>query len=288
MVMMMLVMFTKTGKCQVEAEDLESFLRTGKELGLKGLLEDTIDNKDLGMVPVMSIEECDIANDAIEKSTLVEMNKESNKPEMSNVENSLDVGLSLNENSLEDDKTSQEQIPMKAKIKEDVEIQYKCLYCKKSFSSKQRLRTHTEMRHGTDLVTCNSCEYTSFSEKAVLRHQRSVHEGIRYNCDQCPFQATSQGNVTVHKKNKHEGLRYQCNQCDLSVTQYHNLVKHKKSKHEGVVYKCQHCHHEVKTEASLKKHISTVHEGKWLQCDICDYRSAHVEKLKQHNKAMHL
>ena len=101
MLVMMVVMFTKTGKCQVEAEDLESFLRTGKELGLKGLLEDTIDNKDLGMVPVMSVEECDIANEAIEKPALVEMNKESNKPEWSNVKSSLDVELPLDENSEE-------------------------------------------------------------------------------------------------------------------------------------------------------------------------------------------
>ena len=40
-----LVEFTYTGECQVEAGELKSFLRTGKDLGIQGLLENTVGNE---------------------------------------------------------------------------------------------------------------------------------------------------------------------------------------------------------------------------------------------------
>ena len=297
----LLLEFTYTGECEVEAAELQSFLRIGKELGVQGLLEDTTDNRALGLIPFVGKEEPGISDNPIQRTTLAELNEERRnfseerilrKEDFSGAGSSQNDELPLDEEPehSEFDKTLEESFagsPTKREAKEDVEIKHECLHCGKTFCRKQRLETHKELKHGREELSCSSCDYKSFSEKALFRHNRSVHEGIRFTCDQCPFQATSQGNVTVHKKNKHDGVRYKCDQCDHSVTQYHNLVKHKKSKHEGVIYQCNHCDHEVKTEAYLKKHMRTMHEGNWLQCDICDFRSADKMKLKQHNTSMH-
>ena len=50
----LLLEFTYTGECQVEAGELESFLRTGKELGVQGLLEleNTMGKEVSRMIPV--------------------------------------------------------------------------------------------------------------------------------------------------------------------------------------------------------------------------------------------
>ena len=78
--------------CQVEAVDFDSFMRTGKELGLQGLLENTLGAEVLRPIPVL--ENSKMFGDTKKEAFPTELNKE--RSIISNLKSGSDDGLSIN------------------------------------------------------------------------------------------------------------------------------------------------------------------------------------------------
>ena len=262
----LLLEFTYTGECQVEAGELESFLRTGKELGVQGLLEleNTMGKEVSRMIPVKesskvalpaelkregsvasnlkagfgdglstNIEvplDSNMEEDTIEDSSPKELKSDFDKGQIN-----INMELTLDDKSdhvaVLDDKTLREcfdRNPTERDEKKSLEIEWKCVRCSISLLSEQKLKTHMAKKHETE-VLCKTCGFKTFSSALLGRHQR-VHGG--FICNQCSFQSTNRDYLKRHKEIKHDGLRFQCDRCTSSYTEKRKLGKHMKSVHE--------------------------------------------------------
>ena len=295
--------------CQVEAAELESFIRTGKELGLQGLLENTTGAEVSGLIPVF--ENSKMFGDKNEETLSTELNKE--RSIISNLNpgsDSISIELPLDRSPEQDskmvlDNTSEEALTIehmnieldekpddkilkecfdenltKTNKKEDVEAEWKCLECSKSVCSEEKLKTHMANNHG---VICKTCSFKTSSWALLGNHQKTVHGA--YICDQCPFQTAKLVYLRRHKGIKHAGLRYQCVQCTSFFTEKRKLGNHMKFKHEGFRYECDQCNCTYTEKRKLVNHVRSKH-GVAYQCEYCDHEANTDKLLKKHIRIM--
>ena len=117
---------------------------------------------------------------------------------------------------------------------------------------------------------CNQCKRT-FTEKVCLKtHTRFVNYMIQFLpwCDKCPFKGKTQENLQSHILWIHEGKGLQCELCDYRPTQKSAMTKHMELKHRQLTkYKepsfsiCIECGLTSVTKAGLDKHITCFTQG---------------------------
>merc|ERR1719187_2974284 len=102
-----------------------------------------------------------------------------------------------------------------------------CAVCKQSFSSKQSLIRHTQVKHNTDTpetVTCHHCKKIIRKENAYA-HMK-LHSSTQHTCDVCNRHFPRLTLYKYHMKS-HSGLKeFKCNECDASFTLNTLLNKH--------------------------------------------------------------
>jgi hypothetical protein len=79
--------------------------------------------------------------------------------------------------------------------------------------------------------SCDKCEYTSKYASHLKRHKDINHEGIKYPCDQCELKLSSKDSLRNHRNYKHEGNIFSCNLCELKVDGQTKLSHHKATAH---------------------------------------------------------
>ena len=278
-----LIEFLYLGECDVPEDDLASFIATGKDLKIKGLLDEESDNKDI-----------------------IEQNGLKSEDEAVNEE-------SYDDNSFETEtdftNTDAPEVFLEPLLKEDL-IKSKPIRTKKSNISKQKTWkektwkekcvTNTgapdvfvkpllkeEINESKPLSTNNSNILTQKSWK-----EKCVENGISA-CFVCTLEFTSKGklqshNILVHEtkiklspgetkdqlqplqKVKREtpniGVEYKCNQCEFTVERRQTLRDHKKTKHnvvrsEVIWFRCPQCDFKTDQKETLKDHIENIHIG---------------------------
>lgn len=254
----------------MEAAELKSFLRTGKEFGLQGLLENTIlddlssmesskmvDNTSEEVLPTELNKARSLTSDQKSGFGLAPMNSDLHldmKPEhLAELDSKMIVKRSnevlLTELNKERRKSVFDEGPVPP-LEKNMAVLDKTL--EECFD---RNPTRTDEKEEESGWQCDKCSNSLSSKEGLLKHQIRLHRGLRYMCDRCPFQANTREKVNRHKQIKHDGLRYKCDQCDYKSIEKRHLAQHIKSKHSRV-HKCEHCDHEARTESRLKKHIS--------------------------------
>ena len=248
----------------MEATKLKSFLRTGKELGLQALLENTIGDEVSRVV-----ENSTMFFEPTEERLPTELNEATShlRPDIDTGPH-IDSELFVDKKSAFDsnvvDHTSEEALfteVRKAKSKPGVDknpaavsietpappvpdrnltktdkqvTDWKCVHCSMTISSELRLKAHMTNKHRSEAI-CETCGFKTLRWDHLRKHKTNVHgppgETTLYKCDQCPYLANQLISVRTHKQIKHENLRYRCDQCDNSFTTKNNLLKHIKSKH---------------------------------------------------------
>ena len=204
----LVIKFIYLGQCEVGQYELEDFLATGKDLEVRGMMED---------VNLKDVEEPVVDNgthytqEAQKPDSKYKDNLDDKTWEMLNPKNESEVTIYSNQQSGGSSL---------------------CSECNAVFSSRSGLSYHKRSKHEGVRYECDQCDH-SFSDSSNLnKHKQSKHEGLKYECNQCDYKATIRGHLTTHKPSVHEGLRYECDKCDLKTTSRSYLTAHKQSKHE--------------------------------------------------------
>ena len=294
----LLLEFSYTGECQVEALELKSFLRTAKEFGIKGLLENFLDVPKT--IPVVeSLENDGIEELAKERNIISDLkscfdegpvniellaDKKPNNLGELDPEMICDISEEASSPTWQNNRSHRsksefhegpaievplDKKPLHVAVIEETSFdenptkadEWECVNCSKSFRSEMRLQIHMKRVHGTE-VLCKTCGHKAFSRESLSLHEQNVHGQLRFMCDQCPFHANNLEKLKRHKNVGHSGVIYQCNQCGHKpYREQRGLVKHMKWKHSGLAvatFKCEYCDYEARSEKLLKKHIHTM------------------------------
>ena len=296
----LLLELTYTGECKVEAAELDSLLRTGKELGLQGLLENTVGDQVSRMIekskmvealPTELNKERNITSDfqagfdvgpplnmklpsaVADSKMLDELIEDSAELRQKRSKSSFDGGPAVINIELPVDKKPEhitvldenledtfERNPIKTDKNEDVKPEWKCTDCPKSYSHEQSMKNHMLKAHGTEVV-CKRCDFKTFSKYSLSRHE----------------------NTFGHLQSR---LRYNCNQCPFQASKLDTVKRHEKITHDGLRYQCDQCHNIYTESRHLVNHVKAKHDGVVLQCEYCDHEAKTERGLKKHISTM--
>ena len=149
--------------------------------------------------------------------------------------------------------------------REQLQKLFQCHICKKLFTVKRNLGTHTKEVHLKSKVICDICK-KSFTRPFELKcHQEKDHFGIipSFQCLQCDWTFTQAFKRKRHVLSVHEGQKpFLCEKCPKSFTNKVNMLNHVKTIHEeNVTYECALCKKRYKQKMSFIKHMN-LHDKK--------------------------
>ena len=144
---------------------------------------------------------------------------------------------------------------------------FACLYCKKTFQSRNYLREHTQSIHLEEKIRCRYCK-KDFSMGNLRRHIRESHDKVKKPCSIC---------------GKEFGMS--------------NHRRHIRMVHNNESTKCPHCEKFIFI-FNLKSHIQVVHNKLKKICELCQVavpfwsmsvhkRKVHSSKNAMYNETLH-
>ena len=171
----------------------------------------------------------------------------------------------------------------------------KCEVCGKSFSSKKKLKRHTDKVHEKSSSTSHikSFKYNNdrTCETNVEEHSKEI-ESLR--CKVCGKGFSSKKKLKKHIDKVHNKSSLtshlkslKCNVCDKCFSQKHNLKRHQDTVHKGIKpFSCDQCEKSFGQKSSLKRHIDSIHKLKH-KCDECDSSFGSKRDRNIHIDAIH-
>ena len=175
------------------------------------------------------------------------------------------------ESEVINDYESPKKLMTKDLKEKDPILQFKCISCEKSYTTKGGMRHHYKTEHEGFRFPCSSCD-KEYKQREHLRvHVRSCHEGIFFKCKTCDQKFTTKVASETHHKQAHEGIRYSCSMCNKEFRQKAIMIAHINAMHLGVKIKCKFCRHESYDTSNLSKHVRNKHPEEWklkLKCKI--------------------
>lgn len=166
---------------------------------------------------------------------------------------------------------------------EEVEGEFKCTICKKSYSKKQRFDDHMS-KHTGEKLKCKFCP--KLFDRPGLRR---VHEQLHtkpFKCTECDASFGRKSNLVGHQR-IHRGERpYICDLCGRGFPIQSSLLTHKKQSHpEGTKpWFCEYCEHRFVSKSQLEIH-RRVHTGEkpWI-CDTCGRGFTTKQNMLDHTR----
>ena len=253
--LVMVIKFIYLGQCEVGQYELENVLSTGKDLEVRGLMEDV--NLKNTVEPVLDNE----TNNTKEK-------EESGSNYRDMLPQNIEKEVILPSTQMEGGR-------------------FACSECNTGFGSNRSLLDHNKSKHEAVRFNCDLCDSNFTQQSDVTKHKRSKHEEMTYGCNQCDYKATDQSNLTYHKQLIHEGMTYDCGQCDYKASQQRSLTCHKQYKH-GLRYYCDQCDSSFAMQQAVTRHKKSKHQGVGYGCNQCDYKATQQSDLKSHKQTKHL
>ena len=216
----LLLKFIYQGECQVKTEMLEQFLDLGKQLEVKGLVQD----QETEMETVVKENETPIRKEKTKDIPIFSNQDEISDPPMTNPSNLMS-----------------------------------CSFCSDEFSERRLLSMHQLNNHEGTWYNCDECNYKATQHKNLTLHKKLKHEGVKYLCGQCGFKGIDNASLGKHMNSYHRGKRYFCDHCDYRAKQGGNVKLHMEAKHKGITYKCDHCDFQSAYKHELPRHIQKNH-----------------------------
>merc|ERR1712133_45686 len=108
----------------------------------------------------------------------------------------------------------------------NINQQFPCLSCDKSFVSKGRLREHSRAHSGDRPFVCSVCNKSYISKTYLVQHFR-VHSGERpYECSVCKKTYRKSSTLARHKRSHTDEVQYHCSICGKSFSLISYLMQH--------------------------------------------------------------
>jgi len=167
--------------------------------------------------------------------------------------------------------------------KEDIEGEFTCELCNKSYNKKQRFDDHMS-KHTGEQLKCKYCP--KLFDRPGLRR---VHEQLHtkpFKCTECDASFGRKSNLIGHQR-IHRGERpYICDLCGSGFPIQSSLLTHKKQSHpEGTKpWFCEYCEHRFVSKSQLEIH-RRVHTGEkpWI-CDTCGRGFTTKQNMLDHTR----
>ena len=85
---------------------------------------------------------------------------------------------------------------------------------------------------------------------------------------------------TVARVTRSNGLA--CDMCDFTTKRSDHLTQHKEGKHFGSEYTCSQCNFKAGYKSQLNRHNAEKHRGHKFSCESCVYETARQDNFKNH------
>ncbi|XP_052782300.1 zinc finger protein 184-like [Mya arenaria] len=169
-----------------------------------------------------------------------------------------------------------------------------CTICGSSFIDKWRLKTHTEMCHGTpELYPCHICGRMYRGRSLLASHINTHEQELRYKCDKCSAAYRSRVSLFNHKTRVHPkgGVRrtFTCKVCSEPFYKNDSYKHHIVSKNHVTedqplpdIKTCEQCGKMFGSGFALSRHRRQQHSEKKLHCSVCEKPFACSSNLRQH------
>ena len=137
---------------------------------------------------------------------------------------------------------------------------FRCLQCKKAYTSEDRLLFHQQFHDGAPANLCLPCGKVFDTESQLYHHTRSVHQRERpFACETCGKTFHSAARLKNHM-NIHTGIRpFPCKICDKKFMDKDTLMNHMVVHMNVKPYQCEHCGTFCGRKHLLKKHLALFH-----------------------------
>ena len=272
-----LIEFLYLGECDVPEEDLASFIATGKDLKIKGLLDEESDNKEI--IEQNGLKSADEAvNEALDDDNFLKTK---------NYFTNKDAPEVFLEPLLEEEIIETKLIRTKSSnILTPKTWKQKCVTNKGAPEVFLQPLLEEDIIESKPLSTKNSNILTQKSWK-----EKCVENGISA-CFVCTLEFTSKGKLQNHNILEHETKT----KLSPGDTKDHlkSLKKVKReTPHIGVEYKCNQCEFTVERRQTLRDHKKEIHNVirsgvTWFRCPQCDFKTDQKETLKHHIENIHI
>ena len=159
---------------------------------------------------------------------------------------------------------------------DNVQNEFECGICEKSYKYKRNLNEHIKNSH-TDVqksqLLCNVCG-SEFTVKSSLKVHMAEQHGIRefdgnilskeiktLSCTVCEMVFRKTSNLKAHELTHIEHIKFECDQCGKQFTAKTSLNRHKKVHMPAVPkYLCDLCNKSFLSQGSLGRHRNGVHK----------------------------
>ncbi len=168
--------------------------------------------------------------------------------------------------------------------------QLKCQRCRKSFSSKYKLKRHMATHSSVRKFKCNFCSFTATRKGRVNSHIKEMHaEFKQFRCNLCEARFKRNSHLQNHMSSVHSSKTLSCKICDKRLSSMDTLVAHMKIHQEKAVpAKCEICHRMYGSQRKLKRHVETMHGNRnTFNCKICGLKFTAIGTLSGHMKRKH-
>ena len=257
-----LVKFIYLGECDVDQEDLFSFLDAGKSLQIRGLV---IEAGEAGQKSAPT----EVKKIAEGGATVVQPDK---------TESGLTDDILLDNPHID----AKDNVDVKKEVDE---------------ASKRFPKIKEEISSLFKIERVGDEEVLRINSSDKLYRDLFKNKEGKFQCNQCDYaQVKRFGEMVNHIKAVHEGFKLSCELCDFQTGYKRCLNEHIKIIHEGKLKHCKECSFTTKNRSSLSIHM-TKHkfkESMWmpkknhLQCSKCEYDSESVKEMKKHILENHL
>ena len=242
------------GECNMQQENLDEFLNTGKYLLVTGLTQDSDEKTEPEDIKSGFKEETLPNNDIDLKALPEDANEDMFQCKKCNYTTRFAHNLTKHFNA------------------KHTNLMHECSLCESKYSWKQQLKNHVESIHEGKIgmiktrklvrKKCTQCDFIAANSSSLRTHRLNIHEGKRYYCNQCDYNVAHTMNLKSHVQIVHEGIRYECNECDFKATLRKNLRRHTEGVHKGVRYDCHEidCDYKAYPKSSLDRHMLRIHK----------------------------
>ena len=170
---------------------------------------------------------------------------------------------------------------------------FPCPHCGKSFKTEIYKKNHVKEKHtiGEKDYKCNKCEFQTNIKDRLRSHNNYTHTSeMPFQCHECSKFLKNATSLRNHIAQTHTREESMCVECGKSFQNKLKLAHHVKQVHmfdESKVLTCPQCPSTHKFKYSLLRHIETVHDGARFPCNLCDYQATQQTNLTVHIKWKH-